>query len=153
MRGDCVSLLSCSTGRTLQTVFLSHMLTSAASASSRYAGAVAEDSRLLAYEADMEGRGCHVHWCAYTQLLVVGFSTGLVGVTSFHQPILSSTAVDCTYIRSNEVHSSAITLLKTFVFTHHTSASSSGGKRQELVVLLVGDASGVLSLWQFHPTK
>ncbi|RYG70379.1 hypothetical protein EON64_00355 [archaeon] len=155
LKEDCIDLLSGLTGQVIQTVQLSHILSSSAMETT-YRGSVAKDRQLSMVEKDLEGKVCVFHWCPYSTHLIVGFTTGLVGVVDFQQPVHSyqRSKPDFSYFRSNEVHTSEITLMKSFIFTkyaHFVDDPLHPENGKDIVVLLLGDASGVISLWQLSP--
>lgn len=157
MRDNYIDLIAGTTGKVLQTLSLQHVLSTATMGTDplRFNGSVSSDKHMLTYEQDIEGVATAFHWCPYTQLVVVGYSTGAVGMIGFQQPIHTSCAPDFTYIRSNELHGE-ITLLRTFRFTQYAHLIDDPlhpEQGKDLTVLLIGDAQGTISLWQMSPLR
>ena len=121
----------------------------------------------------IEGNCTSMHYCNLTKQIVIGFSSGGVGLLSISGPRLNVTesrvgfsatskvmdsgtkalyghghamkgSNDYPYIRTTDVHSGRITCLTTYR-THGTGMNS-------MVVLAVADTLGVLSTWSLAPS-
>eukprot|EP01038_Epipyxis_sp_PR26KG_P004872 gene4872-6827_t len=91
-----------------------------------------------------------VHWSIYKELIFVGFTSGIVGTIPLQTtPLIVTTKgtgdLGYVYLKSNEVHSSEITTIITFKHNFQTKSMVSP---KEIVVILLGDATGGLSFWK-----
>ncbi|KAJ1430043.1 hypothetical protein B484DRAFT_54599 [Ochromonadaceae sp. CCMP2298] len=103
----------------------------------------------------LEGAPTCVHFCPLTHLVLVGFSMGGVGVLALSGAVHSALPrTSHAHITSHSEHGTDITKLITFAhklqFRRH--AEQGPAPIKDTVVALVGDANGVLSLWQIFPT-
>ena len=99
-------------------------------------GLIAKDKARLNALSWLEGRNTYVYWCKHTRLTFIGYSAGGVGVKDF-------TGAEQGHVKSRKIHSSSITCLLTFTTTDYKSNPDA----KETVFLLIGDDSGLLSLW------
>lgn len=102
-----------------------------------------------------EGKPSTVHWCPITHLILVGYTTGGVGMLApsgvVHSTFASVPAV--VHLQANTQHGAEITRMITL---HHRlvfKSAAPGGppSPRDIVLALVGDANGVISLWQLYP--
>ena len=103
------------------------------------------------YERVLEGRPTTVHWCPITHLVFVGFTSGGVGLLSMGGLIHSTLPkVPFTHLQSTQAHGTDISRIITF--RHSLKRQNlDGAPKKEIVAALVGDANGMLSVWQIYP--
>ena len=101
----------------------------------------------------LEGKPTALHWCGITHLILVGFTTGGVGLLGLSGAIHSTIErVPQAHLQSNTQHGAEIT--KIITFNHrlqHRSAPHVQLPVKDIVATLIGDANGVLSIWQIYP--
>lgn len=117
-------------------------------------GKISDDAATALLEQELEGQVSCVHWCPYTQSILLGYSSGTVGTFALEKN--SDLDLGFTYLKSQSVHTTEITLLKTFPFLYnHCDVTDPLDPVQprEIVVLMVGDASGQFTLWQIQPLR
>ncbi len=123
----------------------------------KLSGNIGKDTRLTQLEDNLENRATVIHWCPYSQYILIGYQTGSVGLMPFNGGIESSGyKLDFSYLKSNAIHDGEITLIKTFPFTYNTKLMIDpleGDLSKKIIVTLVGDAHGNLSLWQIYPPR
>lgn len=104
---------------------------------------------------DIEGKPTTVHFCPITHLILVGFNTGGVGLLALSGAIHSTfSKAPFAHLRTNISHGSDITKIITFHHTLKYRSAAPGGPPPptEIVMALLGDANGVISLWQIYPS-
>lgn len=112
-----------------------------------------------------------VEWCPYTNRLLVGTSSGALLALSPDSSsssafsflpaasLSATTSIEAAHSRAlfaqtQEVHGCKLSLVRTFPFRRFHSLNDDPlqpEEGQEIVVLLLGDIQGHLSLWQLHP--
>lgn len=103
---------------------------------------------------DVEGKPTAVHFCPITHLILVGYNTGGVGLLALSGAIHSTfSKAPFAHLRTNISHGSDITRIITFHHTLKYRSAAPGGPPPptDVVVALLGDANGVISLWQIYP--
>lgn len=116
---------------------------------------VRNSSSTLKEVRDVEGKPTTVHFCPVTHLVLVGYNTGGVGLLALSGAIHSTFAkAPFAHMRTNISHGTDITKIITFHHTLKYRSAAPGGPPppSDVVVALLGDANGVLSLWQIYPT-
>jgi hypothetical protein len=99
---------------------------------------------------DLEGQPTIVHWCIHSEQALVGFSSGGIGVVHLDGFLRTNMkSVPYSYIPSTTVHSSDITMLITMKHVHVSDL----GVAEKIVIALVGDAAGLLSVWKIYPLR
>ena len=101
-----------------------------------------------------EGKPSTVYWCAITHLIIVGYTTGGVGMLAPTGMVHSTFArVPVVHLQSSTQHGADITKIITFRHCLRYKSAAPGGPPppRDVVVALIGDANGVLSLWQLFP--
>jgi hypothetical protein len=116
---------------------------------------IRNSSKDLKRNRELEGKPSIVYWCAATHLVLVGFTSGSIGLLALSGAIhstLGNNTLQAAHIPSNMQHGTEITKIITF---HHKlvpkTAFSIVVPPKDVVVALVGDSSGMLSLWQIYP--
>ncbi len=170
MKGDNLDVINTDSGERLQSFPLNHVMEVQQelswSQSVATTGVLDRDQYKIRTQETSEVRATSVHYCPYSQFIVAGYQTGIVGIMNFREPIYGSShkKANYSYLRSNKVHDSDITLLKTFPFkfypysnvgisTLSVNDTSYQYINNDIIVALVGDAQGVISLWQLYPQR
>ena len=103
-----------------------------------------------------EGKPSTVYWCALTHLVLVGYTTGGVGLLGLSGAIHSTFAeVPVVHLQANTQHGADITRIITFShrLQYKSLAPTGAAPPLDVVIALVGDANGVISLWQIYPAS
>jgi hypothetical protein len=171
MKGSTVEVIDAISGERLQSISLNNILDVAKESSLMQSlattGVWNQDIKPVRIQESCEVRPTCVHFCSFSQFVLVGYQTGVVGVLNFHEPIYNSESTkkaNYSYLRTNQVHDSDITLIKTFSFqffphsnvgisTLTVNDTSYQYLSTEIIVAVIGDSQGVLSLWQIHPQR
>ena len=90
-----------------------------------------------------EGRTTSLLWCPFTSQIIVGFSTG--GICTLVVGTNKKKSASSVHINTTNVHDSAILQLNTFL--QPLDGVDSKGKNKNRICLLIGDAKGILSVW------
>lgn len=99
---------------------------------------------------EQEGRPTVVYWCNLSHLILIGYSLGGIGTISLDGIINTNfQKKPFTYLKSSSIHGAEISLMLTF----HHSLNVSGDYYNKIVVALIGDANGTLSVWQIEPMR
>lgn len=107
---------------------------------------------------EAEGKPSAIHWCGITHLILVGFTTGGIGLLSLSGAIHSTlpNQPNSAHVPSNTKHRAEITTIITF---HHklerplslARVSIHPPPPKDVVIALIGDANGAITLWQIYP--
>jgi hypothetical protein len=154
MKSGILDIISIDSGRVLQSISLDHIKELYMPPNPNLTGLIRKDVSLARLEERTEIRPSIIHYCPYSQYILVGYCSGTIGVVMCSDTIQSMNSVDFSYLRTNEVHESEITLLKTFKFRYCANLYTDpieGDKSKEIIVAVVGDSQGTLSLWQIFP--
>lgn len=99
-----------------------------------------------------EGKPTCVHWCPITHLVLVGYNTGGVGMLAPTGVVHSTFAsVPVVHLQSGTQHGAEIARIITVQHMLHLKPTGGTAQTRSVVVALVGDANGVISLWQLFP--
>jgi hypothetical protein len=101
-----------------------------------------------------EGKPSAVYWCPITHLILVGYTTGGVGMLAPTGLVHSTFArAPLVHLQSGTQHGAEITQMITFHHRIQYKSAAPGGPPppRDVVVALVGDGNGVISLWQLFP--
>jgi len=104
---------------------------------------------------DVEGKPTTVHFCPITHLILIGYNTGGVGLLALSGAIHSTfSKAPFAHLRTNISHGSDITKIITFHHTMKYRSAAPGGPPPptDVVIALLGDTNGVISLWQIYPS-
>lgn len=103
------------------------------------------------YERVLEGRPTVVHWCPLTHLIFVGFSSGGVGLLSMGGVIHSTLPkVPYTHLQSTQSHGTEISCIITCKHRYKRQQLENA-QSKDIVIALIGDANGMMSVWQIYP--
>lgn len=103
---------------------------------------------------EAEGKPTCVYWCAITHLILVGYDSGGVGMLAPTGMVHSTFArVPVVHLRSSTEHGAEISRIVTFHHRLQYKSAAPGGPPppRDVVLALVGDGNGVISLWQLYP--
>ena len=99
---------------------------------------------------EQEGRPTVVYWCNLSHLVLIGYSLGGIGTISLNGIINNNfEKKSFTYLKSAGIHGAEISLLLTFQHRLHVG----GDHYNNVVIALIGDANGALSVWQIEPMR
>ncbi len=162
MKDGIIDLISLNDGKVLQSLSLDHLKEAAIDPfpQAMTIGRIAHDSQLTKLEEHAEMRASIIHYCPYSHFILVGYYSGTIGILPFQDTISQSKSqpfrLDFSYLRTNQIHDAEITLLKTFRFRYYPKIFSDPVENdlsKDIVVAIVGDAHGNLSLWQISPAR
>jgi hypothetical protein len=161
MKEGVVELLKVSTGERLYSVNLDHLLETNQSLPRNLkmtsTGKIVDDIQLNKYEESLEIRASVEHFCAYSHQILICYHSGKVGFTSFGGSVYSAiTGLNFSYMNTRKVHTGKITMIKTFPFHYNPKLTIDPlGKdlSEDIIVGVIGDANGNLSLWQISPLR
>lgn len=103
-----------------------------------------------------EGKPSTVYWCALTHLVLVGYTTGGVGLLGLSGAIHSAfSEVPVVHLQSSTQHGTDITKIITFNhrLQYKSMAPTGAAPPLDVVIALISDANGVISLWQIYPAS
>jgi hypothetical protein len=101
-----------------------------------------------------EGKPSTLHWCPITHLILVGYTTGGVGMLAPTGVVHSTFAsVPVVHLQSGHQHGAEITKIITLHHRLQYKSAAPGGPPppRDVVIALIGDANGAISLWQLFP--
>lgn len=162
MKEGIVEVITVSNGERLHRVNLDHLLETnqsfPRSMKMTSTGRIVNDIQLNKMEEALEIRASIIHYCAYSQQILIGYHSGNVGFTSFGANIQSYgvSGLNFSYLHSKKVHTAKITMIKTFPFTYNPKLTIDPLKEdltEQIIVAVIGDAAGTLSLWQISPLR
>ena len=102
--------------------------------------------------ARFEGKPCVVYYCAITNLILVGFKSGgvgVIGLTGLIQSPLSS--IPFAHLDSTTAHDEISVMMTCRHRLQRNADAAFPPPPEDIVVALLGDINGVLSLWQLSP--
>lgn len=104
-----------------------------------------------------EGKPSCVYWCSITHLILVGYTTGGVGMLAPTGMVHSTFArvPQVVHLQSSSQHGAEITKMITCHHRLNFKSAAPGGPSppKDVILAIIGDGNGVISVWQIFPGR